>query len=402
MSATRSSKVRSPGAQDGEAETDSIPRIRVRDMMLAIQALGRDRAPTLEELRLKLSLDRHETGRTANYSVARDVAGELARQGYADVGPLPKDARAFEKKRDTPIVLTGAGRELAATLRTDASAAYATVLKSFYRTHPYFRRIALAVTKEPILTPVVTSTERHLSPRYASTRRLAADVAQGQFDASGLMGFTATRLQRKLTDEEVAEIASGLERLVEKSSHAAQTEVQTEFARKFLSNVNEIVVPAVLRRIGLGFDYNTLRRLWKMGEEFQTWWSTSAHREYDAWLTFATANLGFSSHSAELEDLSFENGLDRVRDGFLDELYEVYRQMQASGSGSIVKAWELRAAFCYHRRCAPGVFNRLFEENYNGSETYEISKDFPRNKPPHEDPLVLGGRSIGLIRITRR
>jgi DNA-binding MarR family transcriptional regulator len=127
MSAIRSSKPQ-PETEDRppDAETDSIPRIRARDMMLAIQALGHKGSSTLEELRLKLNLDRSETGRTANYSVARDVASELGRQGYAEVGPLPKDARAFEKKKDTTIALTDKGRELAATLRADASAAYVT------------------------------------------------------------------------------------------------------------------------------------------------------------------------------------------------------------------------------------------------------------------------------------
>jgi hypothetical protein len=53
--------------------------------------------------------------------------------------------------------------------------------------------------------------------------------------------------------------------------------------------------------------------------------------------------------------------------------------------------------------CAPGVFDHLFQEHYSGSELYRIDKDFPpRNKPSHEDSLTIGGRQIGLIRISKR
>ena len=166
--------------------------------------------------------------------------------------------------------------------------------------------------------------------------------------------------------------------------------------------INEVVVPAVLRRIGLSFDYNTLRRLWLMGKEFQVSWATPASKpRWSAHLR--SASLIISNDGRQIADVRFENGVTRIADGFLDRLYETYTFMQEWDLGTVVTAWEMRAAFCFHNRCAPGVFDYLFNENYGGSETYRIDKDFPpRSKPSHEDPLVVGGREIGLIRISKR
>src|SRR6266852_9279890 len=70
-------------------ETDTIPRIKVRDLVSAVQFLSRNDSPTLEALRVKLNADRRTlSGGTAGYSVARDVASELDRLDLAKVGPL--------------------------------------------------------------------------------------------------------------------------------------------------------------------------------------------------------------------------------------------------------------------------------------------------------------------------
>ena len=385
------------------SETDSIPRIKIRDMMLAVQAMGRGQASTLEDLRLKLNLDRGEAGRLANYSIARDVAAELGRQGYADVGALPKDAKAYEKKMGMRGALTDRGRDLATLLRSDRAAAYAAVLRTFYGAHPYFRRFVTATANGAFLSPVITSAEEHISARYTSARLLAEDIARGAFDTEALLVSVAGRLDRPLTPAEADEITAGVANFVDQSRGAAATEYFTDFSRKALSRLNEVVVPAVLRAYGLGFDFNTLRRLWKMGEEFHVCWATSAHPRFKAWVTFETATVDLSPDGQAIEGLRFKNGLAALRDSFLDRVYETYLGMRDWGRSSVVLAWELRAAFCFEHRCAPAVFDRLFEEHYNGSDVYEIGKDFPpRNKPQHENPLVLGGRQIGLIRMAKR
>src|SRR5687768_2071387 len=94
------------------AETDSIPRTNVRNLMSAVQFVARARTTTLDALRVKLNTDRRDSSAgTRGYSTARDVASELAKLGLADVGPLPKDSKGFEKKRDTKIRIIDAGEE---------------------------------------------------------------------------------------------------------------------------------------------------------------------------------------------------------------------------------------------------------------------------------------------------
>lgn len=386
---------------DVPAATDSIPRIRIRDLILVQRAFADQPVLTLEELRLKVSLDRGgPVHRLSHYSVARDVAGELARQGYAEVGPLPKASRDFEKKRDVKIKATAAGSEMAQLIRSKGTRreAFQRLLGTTYASHPYFRRFVAALADGPLLAPTITSSERHISERYASARVLMDDIANKRFDSDALLGCVVQRLKRPLTAAERAEIAAGASRLVSEPLDPAKVETQTEFARKLLSRLNEIVVPAVLRDAGLGFDFNTLRRLWKFAEEFQLGWATSAHPRYDGWLFFNTAQIEFRDPDAIR--LSFPSSLAELRSDFLDRAYAVYLQMQEWGASSFVPAWEFRAAFCLEHRCAPGVFDALFAEHYNGSGQYTVEKEFLRT-PLYEDPLVLGGRQIGLLRMTK-
>jgi hypothetical protein len=386
------------------AETDTIPRIKVRDLVSVVQFLSRNNAATLESLRVKLNTDRRKpSGGTAGYAVARDVAAELDRLGLAKIGPLPKDAKGFEKKRDTVIRLRDEGSHLAERIRTDRAEAYVHLLKGLYETHPYIRRYIHAVMRGPFLAPVVTSAKQHISQKYETAKVLADDVADGKFELPALIELTANRIGRPLSTDEQLEIENGVNGLVFKLRTAAGTEPQTEFARKTLMAINEIVVPAVLGREGLGFDFNSLRRMWLMGKEFQISWATSAHPRHDGWLTFDTARIQLNERLDKIVAVRFDNGIRRMGDGFLDRLFEAYTLMQSWGQPAVVTAWELRATFCFQNRCAPGVFDHLFRENYGGSDTYRIEKDFaPRSKPLHEAGLRIGGREIGLIRISKR
>jgi hypothetical protein len=114
---------------------------------------------------------------------------------------------------------------------------------------------------------------------------------------------------RPLNEDERQEIDSGLAGLLQATAAAARQDVQTEFQRKFLSRLNEIVVPAVLRREGLGFDFSTLRRLWAMAQEFQIAWATSAHPQHEAWLTFATATIELEPDEGKLRAVRFDKGI---------------------------------------------------------------------------------------------
>ena len=93
---------RMTAAEMPASETDSIPRIKIRDLMAAALFLSRNQESTLDALRVKLNTDRRaHASRTAGYSVARDVAAELDRLGLADVGLYPKMPRD-SRRSETP------------------------------------------------------------------------------------------------------------------------------------------------------------------------------------------------------------------------------------------------------------------------------------------------------------
>jgi hypothetical protein len=117
---------------------------------------------------------------------------------------------------------------------------------------------------------------------------------------------------------------------------------------------------------------------------------------------FDTAKIDLNGTKDKIEAVRFENGVRCLADRFLDKLFESYTLMQSWGQPAVVTAWELRATFCFQNRCAPAVFDHLFRKNYGGSDTYRIEKDFaPSGKPSYEDGVRIGGREIGLIRISK-
>ena len=116
--------------------------------------------------------------------------------------------------------------------------------------------------------------------------------------------------------------------------------------------------------------------------------------------TLPTATIELSGD--QLKSLRFDKGIKVMQDDFLDRLNDAYELMQSWGCGPYVKAWQLRATFCFAQGCAPGAFNHLFKENYAGSDRYEIHKDFSHDRPQHEEPVVAGNRAIGIVRILKR
>jgi hypothetical protein len=69
-----------------------------------------------------------------------------------------------------------------------------------------------------------------------------------------------------------------------------------------------------------------------------------------------------------------------------------------NGVATLVALFGAVAEVTRVRRCCRGA-----GRGPDGSDTYRIEKDFaPRSKPSHEEGLRIGGREIGLIRISKR
>jgi hypothetical protein len=190
--------------------------------------------------------------------------------------------------------------------------------------------------------------------------------------------------------------------LLDEVALSATGEEPTEFAKKFLLKINDYILPTLLKKEGLTFDYRTHRTLWSFGQEWKLWQSTSDHPEFDGRLVFKTATIRISKSSDRIDKLVFDSGLAKTKEKFLDKLYNAYLKVQRITKDTYVLAWQLRAVFCFDNRCQESVFHRLMEENYIGSDKYELSLEIQRQHGQYDRPLRVGNRKIGLVRVLKK
>jgi hypothetical protein len=305
------------------------------------------------------------------------------------------------------VRLTDSGERFLSLFKTDRAKAYDDLFVLMYEKHPYLRDFVRVVAERDLVAPVLTSAKDHISPRYATASLLAEDVAAGKVDVESLVGTVGRRLGRPITEPERGEIEAGVLRLSDDSRLSAAIEDSTDFSKKLLLKLNDVVIPAIFREVGLAFDYRTHRLLWSLGEEFKTWASTSSDPHFDAaWVVFRTATVCFRSDESgsapRVDKIEFDRGVRVIGDGFMEKLWAAYQGLQQLGRGTHVPAWELRAAFCHANRCQLSVFDKLFEEHYNNSGDYELHLEIQRKKPQHETVIRAGQRNVGLIRVVRR
>ena len=382
-------------------ETDSFPRISARDLFLVLKVFDQNPETTLENIRLRICVDRKKQRRgTFLWSAARDTTAELVRLGLIEGSCYAKNTQQYEAMKTNKLLVTADGRELSQILTSDRSGAYDRLLELLIANHPYLRRFIVALNRGTIFAPVISSMLDHVSKRYGMYIVLAEDVAKGEFDYENLLASLSDRLKRNLGRTEETEIREAVERLVIDSQPGAGVDDTTRFAKGFLNKLNDIVIPATLRRDGLGFDFRTHRTLWAMGQEFRVWAVIRSHPEFDGALIPLTSKISVNDNV--LSNLTFDHGLTATRNGFLGKLYSSYQKLQALKQGTFVAAWELRAVFCLDNHCQPSVFNILFDESIGEPDGYRLDLEIQRQKPQHEEPLRAGKRKIGSIRVAKR
>jgi hypothetical protein len=382
-------------------QTDSIPRITVRDLFSALLGFEKKANRTLEDLRRQFCADRGKYRGDFLWSAARDNAVELQRLGLIEGGPFPKDSRAYQTLRDSPLVITSQGKELIRIFRTDRALGYDSLFKAMHVSHPYLRMFVRLIMERPVFVPVITSLKEHVASQYGSANTLANDVSKGIFDTPSLLSTLERRTGRPLTEIERHEIDRGLKELVHNTQMSACADEPREFAKKFILKLNEVVIPALFRGDTLDFDYRTHRVLWTLGEAFRLWAAVRSHPQFDGWVIFRTA-LVQSTNGTDIDELVFDSGLQRTEDHFLEKLYAAYEKTQALAGKSHVLAWELRSVFCYENRCQVSVFNRLFDAYRNGDRQFEVHMELQGQKPKHEQALRAGDRNVGSIRVVKR
>jgi len=392
--------------QNTQLETDSIPRTTLSDLFFALRVIAKGSPTTLEFLRQHFCVDRKcKTRGDLLWSTAAYNAQELQRLGLLNPAPIPKTKKAYEQSKDRPVSVSNEGLLLAKRLTEDRARAYDDLFTMMFRAHPYLRAFVRVIRQKDLFVPVVTSLKEHISPKYASATFLIEDVSQYNVDLNSFFTVLRKRLarvERIVTDEEEAQVRGRLQTLLSEIASAANTEEPTEFAKKFLSKMNDYVLPVLFRNEGLTFDFRTHQILWSFGQEWKLWQSTTDHPDYDGRVVFRTATVELSADEDRVEGLVFDSGLERTRQNFLSKLYDTYLKVQRRTKETYVLAWQLRAVFCLDNRCQESVFQRLMEEHYTGSEEFELTLDIQRQKGIHDRPVRLGNRNIGLIRVGKK
>lgn len=401
MTKTSTTKSAEPA---GSAETDSLPRMSARDLLRVLHLLADSSETTLENIRIRFCIDKgvRRSGE-ALFSKARDAAVELDRLGLLRGGPYPKDRRLYERAKNKPLTLTEEGRGLIETLASSRAAAYDDLFRKMFAAHRYLRLFVRYIADNDLLfVPTITSTERDLSERYARHAVLAEDLAARRLDIDSLIQRLAVRMGSPLSPDQEARLRAATGRLAEDMAVSAALDEPTEFAKNFLTRLNDIVLPVLFEGISLTFDYRTHRAIWDLGTEFRLWWGTSVHPEFDGRIIFRTATIQPAPDLGTSVEFTFDSGLEALRPDFLSRLFSAYQDLQRRDGATYVKAWELRAVFCRANRCQGSVFNALFEQQFGGNGSFEIHTEIRRQWPQHEEALRAGQRNIGSVRVLRK
>jgi len=264
------------------APIDSIPRVSVRDLFIALRLFENEASITLEHLRLRFCLDRNAK-RKGDYlfATAVIVAGELQKLGFIQSGALPKaTSKSHEAAKGKVIKVTECGRELLQLFIKDKTTAFDKLFARMYAAHRNLQTFVAVILERNLIAPIATSVKDHIGAAYGSAAALADAVADGELDVDETLRLLTQRMGRPLSEEERAEIKAGIEKLVKDSSLSAMNEDGAEFAKNFLARLNGVVVPAVFRSDGLPFDYRSHRTIWSLGEEFKLWGTITSHPDH--------------------------------------------------------------------------------------------------------------------------
>lgn len=384
-------------------KTDSVPRTTLLDLFTTLRVVAKDSPTTLETIRQHFCVERQR--RTAGdllWSTAAYNVQELNRLGLLEAEAIPKNKRNYEQLKLRKVAATEKGLKLSSVFGENRAGAYDELFKLMYAAHPYLRAFVQVLNENYVFAPVVTSLKDHVSPKYSSALSLVEDILGKSVDVDSFYRLLEQRLKRSLTTNERGELAAGLKALVDEVGLAATSEDPTEFSKKFLLKINDCILPILLKKEGLSFDYRTHRTLWSFGQEWKLWQSTSDHPEHDGRLIYRTATIRLTSSGNRIDRLCFDSGLAKTRENFLDKLYHAYTKVQRMTKSTFSLAWQLRAVFCFDNRCQESVFDRLMEEHYMGSDEYELTLEIQRQRGQYDRPLRVANRNIGLIRVVKK
>ena len=79
--------------------------------------------------------------------------------------------------------------------------------------------------------------------------------------------------------------------MVSEARRSAISDDGVRLTKMVLNRLNDIIIPALFRADGLGFDSRSHRDLWAIGDDFKTWATVRSHPEFDGSLIYRTATV---------------------------------------------------------------------------------------------------------------
>lgn len=243
-------------------ERDTIPRLHlvvehIRDQVVGIA----DGKTTFEDARLRYGetqkrLARQGRGRLTasrvpehekNWSPAKDALAELIKIGALKSARLPSSRQFVDAYRNAYYELTDDGRKFAELARSGGADFIERLASLLIASHPYLRRILIALEEGPIVCPVVSE----------------GDIQRGRDESYGLAGWGrwgAERIAAEVDPECVTRtIAEHIKRRFggerqERPSNKAMSEV-----------LNDALAVAGFEARGITLDANTIKTLMRWG-----------------------------------------------------------------------------------------------------------------------------------------
>ena len=162
------------------APIDSIPRVSVRDLFIALRQFETEDSVTLENLRLKFCYDRNAR-RKGDYMFPTTVtvAGEMQKLGLIESGPLPKaTSKTHEASKGKTVKISPSGKELLGLFKTDRPAAFDRLFGLMYTAHRNLQAFVAVILDRYLFAPLATSVKDHIGAAYSSASALASAVAR--------------------------------------------------------------------------------------------------------------------------------------------------------------------------------------------------------------------------------
>jgi hypothetical protein len=374
------------------AETDTIPRVQVTQILSALSSVAAtDGRGTFERVRahlLKESKRKAPVTHEAMWTIARDVLSELGRLGYANVGPLPRKRSEVLRLANTPCELTSTGRELAESYMGRRAQAFDALLGVWLKEHLYFRVFTERVLDEPLFVPDITSIKQISTERgEIDLIRLPESVKKSCEDRLKRNGFSDDKLRifRQAVEERFSVLA--------KRNHIDQLDA------KALVDViqDSVVLPALLQAENLPFDAVTFQHVLRASQDFLTATWTTSHPDFPGRAIFRTCSF---EHG--LSGPVTHHGVSFADKGFSHALIEAYNAL-VKGTSTYVNAYALRAVVCLRQQIQPQVFERCLAVRIAAKDVagLKIFTELPFSPPPAGEEYVKAGFDrIGLVKLS--